>query len=325
MRTVLFVSKGVDAPSTRYRAAQFFPLLEANGFVPSHVKVAGGSLSYFQMLRQAATADIVVVLRKTFPTPILFLLRKAARRLVFDFDDSIFCNSDGSPSSTRMKRFAAMTRLSDHVVAGNAFLAERAAQHARAVTVVPTCVDVEKYAADHLKPSDSFDLVWIGSSSTRKYLVDALPALRQAATFVPGLRLRVIADFDLPDAGLPVDAVPWSAATEAAALGGAHVGIAPMRDDEWSRGKCALKVLQYMAAGLPVISSDAGANAEAVADGATGFLARCNEDWVQRIRDLASSPSLLSELGRAGRKAVRERYSVRPVFDQLRSVFESLS
>lgn len=259
---ILFISKGEDSASTRYRALQYFPLLQQAGFAASHVTAAGSPAAYFNALRQAAGADIVVVLRKTFSAPLLWLLRRLSRKLVFDFDDAIFCNTDGSTSTTRMRRFAAMAGVCDHIFAGNHFLAERAARFNPKVSVLPTAVDVNRYVGNSEKAVDTVDLVWIGSRSTRKYLHEALPALRLAATKVSGLRLKIIADFDLPDAGLPTLAVPWNLETEVDALASSHIGIAPMRDDDWSRGKCALKVLQYMASGLPVVSSDVGANAE---------------------------------------------------------------
>lgn len=324
MKKILFLSKGEDSSSTRYRALQYFPLLQQAGFDVAHVRAAGGAAAFALALKKAAAADLVVVLRKTFPAPLLWLLRRVSRRLLFDFDDAIFCNTDGSPSATRMKRFAAMARTCDQLLAGNDFLRGNAEVFNRAVTLVPTSVIADGYLRDVDKPVNSIDLVWIGSSSTRKYLLEVLPALRLAASRVPGLRLKVIADFDLPDAGLPVLAVPWSAATEAQALASAHIGIAPMRDDDWSRGKCALKVLQYMAAGLPVISSACGANAEIIEEGSNGYLVTGDQAWCDRIVELANDAALRSRLGAAGREKVLAAYAIEPVFQRMRSVFDTL-
>lgn len=324
-RRILFISKSEDSASTRYRALQYFPLLHAAGFFPAHVAAAGSPGNYLQALRQAAKADIVVVLRKTFPAHFLWLLRRLSRKLVFDFDDAIFCNTDGSASITRMRRFIAMVIACDHVFAGNRFLADAAMRFNSAVTVVPTSVDAGRYGNDCDRPKDYVDLVWIGSRSTRKYLLEALPALRLAASRLPQLRLKIIADFDLPDARIPVLAVPWRAETEASELTSAHIGIAPMRDDDWSRGKCALKVLQCMAAGLPVVSSDIGANAEVVAPGETGYLVNDDAAWCERIFALAGDAALRVRMGQEGRQRVRSCYSIEPVFSRMRSVFDALS
>lgn len=321
---ILFVSKGEKTSSTRYRALQFFPCFRTHGYQPSHVTASGGLRAVIDTLWQASRADVVVVLRKTFPLPLLWLLRRVSRRLIFDLDDAIFCNPDGSFSTTRMKRFAAMAKASDYIFAGNQFLAGKSAQFNAAVSVIPTGLEVEKYAVVADKPEGHIDLVWIGSRSTRKYLVDALPALELAAQRVPQLRLKIIADFDLPQAAIPTLAVPWEAATEATELASTHIGIAPMRDDDWSRGKCALKVLQYMAAGLPVVSSNAGVNAEAVTPGETGYLASTPEEWAQAIQVLASNENLRLALGNSGRKRVKQDYDLAAVFSRIKTVLERI-
>ena len=321
---LLFVSKGLDASSTRYRAVQFFPLWRAAGFEPVHVTASGGPGATLGMLRQASRADVVIVLRKTFPAALLWLLRRVSRKLAFDFDDAIFCNSDGSPSRTRMTRFAAMVRCSDHVFAGNAFLAGQAAAFNPRVTLVPTCIDVARYDVTAAKPADTLDLVWIGSHSTRKYLAEAIPSLKAAAEKVPGLRLKIVADFDLPDCGVATVPVAWRADAEARELAASHIGIAPMRDDDWSRGKCALKVLQYMAAGLPVVSTKAGANAEVIGEGVNGYLVSTPGEWAQRIAQLALDADLRLRMGEAGRRRVAADYSIEAAFARLRPVVEGL-
>lgn len=320
---LLFVSKGEDASSTRYRALQFFPLWRAAGFDPSHVTASGGIKTSVGMLRQAARADVVIVLRKTFPAALLWLLRRVSRRLVFDFDDAIFCNTDGTPSRTRMARFAAMARACDHVFAGNAFLAQHATAFNPAVTLAPTCLDAARYRAGADKPADTLDLVWIGSHSTRKYLAEAMPWLK-AAEQTPNLRLKIVADFDLPGGGVATLPIAWRADSEARELASSHIGIAPMRDDDWSRGKCALKVLQYMAAGLPVVSSRAGANAEVIVDGESGYLVSTPVEWAECIARLANDADLRRRMGEAGRRLVETDYSIDAVFGRLRTVVAGL-
>lgn len=303
---------------------QYFDRLAAVGHQASHLDLSGGIGNYLRALAVARKADVVLVLRKTLPTPLLWLLRKLARRLVFDFDDAIFCNTDGTRSPTRMSRFAAMVQCCDQISAGNGFLAAAAMRFNPRVSVVPTSVDIDRYFIQNDKPQDFFDVVWIGSSSTRKYLEEAIPALQAASRRISNLRLKIVADFDLPSCGLNTWPVRWQAETEAAELASAHVGIAPMRDDDWSRGKCALKVLQYMAAGLPVISSPAGVNAEAVLDRESGFLVREEREWVEALVELAGSTETRERMGQAGRKRVVALYSVSIVFSRLLAVIDSV-
>ena len=324
MRKVLFLSKGNGASSTRYRALQYFNLLKNDGYEAEHKTVSGGVFAFARALKQAMIADIVVVIRKTFPYPMLWLLRRFSRRLVFDFDDAIFCNTDGTPSPTRMQRFAAIVGVCDHVLAGNGFLQQSALMFNKSVTLLPTSLEVDRYRVDVDKPDDSIDLVWIGSSSTRKYLVEAFPALRIAAENIPGLRLKIVADFDYPDVSLKTLPVSWAANTEAIELASSHIGIAPMRDDDWSRGKCALKVLQYMAAGLPVVSSGCGANAEVIDDGVSGFLVLDDQAWVKRIIELAGDATLRNRMGGVGREKALAEYDTLAVFQRMCSVFNSL-
>ena len=323
MASILVLSKGAESASTRYRALQYLDRLAAAGHRVQHMRLAGGTTNTVRALLAARKTDLVLVLRKTLPSPTLWLLRWAARRLVFDLDDAIFCNTDGTPSPTRMSRFASMARCCDHVTAGNGFLAKAAARFNPAVSVIPTCVDVSRYFVGNEKSLDHFDVVWIGSSSTRKYLEAVVPALREASRQIPGFRLKIIADFDLDDPGFPTVPIRWRADMEAAELASAHVGIAPMSDDDWSRGKCALKVLQYMAAGLPVVSSPAGVNSEAVIPGKTGFLAKNDSEWLDALLLLAGDPELRRKMGLAGRHRVGERYSIDVVFSELLSVLES--
>jgi len=323
-RRIVFLSKGEDSSSTRYRALQFFERLREADFDPCHLTIAGPVASYVRALLALRKAEIVVVLRKTFPRAVLWVLRKCSKRLVFDLDDAIFCNSDGSSSATRMSRFADMVRVADQVTAGNNFLERAVAPFNRNVAVIPTCVDVEKYAVSAEQPADHFDLVWIGSRSTRKYLEDLLPALEQCVQRVPKLRLKIVADFTLRSGTIKIIPVQWSASSEALELASAHIGVAPMRDDDWSRGKCALKVLQYMAAGLPVVSSAAGVNADIVRPGENGELAGNTHAWVDAIEKLYQQPELRASYGINGRYLVRDQYSIDAVSARLIAVFNQL-
>ena len=314
-RSILFISQGADHAPTRYRAKAYFPMLRAAGWEPAHLTAERGPGARMALLRAARRAEVVVVLRKTF-TPLFRLpLRLAARRLVLDYDDAVFVRDDGTSSWVRAWHFAAMARSCDAVWAGNAYLAEAARRHCPHVAVLPTSVDPAAYDPAADKPTDHLDMVWIGSNSTRKYLEAVLPALAAAARRVPELRLKIVADFDLPHAPLPVWVVPWSSAGEAEALARAHIGIAPMPDDPWTRGKCGLKVLQYMAAGLPVVASDAGVHREIVVDGQTGRLAAAEARWEAALTALATDPAARRAWGEAGRRRVQEHYSTARTFE----------
>jgi hypothetical protein len=153
-------------------------------------------------------------------------------------------------------------------------------------------------------------LVWVGSSSTMQGLARIRPMLEAVGRAVPGVRLRMICDRFLQFGELPVEECAWNPATEGIALGGADIGLSWTPDDEWSRGKCGLKVLQYMAAGLPVIANPVGVLATMVQDGVTGLHARTEEQWIAAVQKLTRDPALRRRMGAAGRARVESDFSV---------------
>jgi len=324
-KKILFISKGAHAASTRYRALVYFNILETNGWHPVHMTARHNLLSRMRLLHRALSADVVVVLRKTFGNPFLRLLRICSKHLIFDLDDAIFCNSNGSVSRRRENRFAQMARNCQQVWAGNLYLNEIAGRHNGSVITLPTSLTIDKYIVDTKKPDDHIDLVWIGSGSTQRYLEEALPILERLADRLPCLRLKIVADFDLPSQRLNTLAVRWSENRESKQLSSAHIGIAPMPDNAWTRGKCGLKVLQYMAAGLPVVSSPSGVNGKIVEHGVNGFLAEGLEEWQVAIGKLAPDPDLRKMMGETGRRIVVEHYSVEETCCKMLEALEALS
>lgn len=315
-RTVLFVSKGEQASSTRYRALNYFPLFRENGWEPQHITDDKTRASHRQILKAAAKSDAVVVLRRAPGGLYGLRLRQAAKRLIFDFDDAIYVPSSGR-LSRRPARFRKMVRRCDHVWAGNSYLAKEAMRFNSSVSVVPTSIEIERYQPVADKPHDDTELVWIGSQSTSKYLTDIIPVLEAACAGGAGIRLKVIADFELRSDVLPIHNLAWSQATEASELASASIGIAPMWDDPWTRGKCGLKVLQYMASCLPVITSPFGVNRDLVDNGVTGFHAKSEQDWIEAIHRLAEDPALAASMGAAGRGKCEAHYSLQKTFGVL--------
>jgi glycosyltransferase involved in cell wall biosynthesis len=319
-KVILFVSKGENSSATRYRALQYFPKFIEAGWLPKHATISGGVIAIAKTLFAARHANVVVLLRKTFPSPIFWLLRKLSKKIIFDFDDAIFCNTDGSYSKTRMQRFETTVSNCDHVFAGNQYLADAAKKYNGAVTVIPTSVEVEKYNLTCQKDDSVFELVWIGSQSTRKFIAEIIPSLEISAQTIQNLQLKIIADFELTSSKLNIINERWSEKTEALALCKADVGLAPMPENNWTKGKCALKVLQYMAAGLPVISSPSGVNAYVVENGVSGYLAT-NNQWSNLLNQMHSEKEKLVRIGGHGRSRAQSEFSTTVVFQKmLRSI-----
>ncbi len=306
-----------DHVCCRYRLAALRPLLAHAGHTLTFRPLPRSWAGRLTLGRDLAHADAVIVQRKLLPRVALALLRRRVRRLVFDFDDAVWLrdsySAKGFDDPRRARRFRAVCAAADLIVAGNDYLADAARRWADTtrVVVVPTCVDMGKYPLPATKPDrPGVQLVWVGSSSTLRGLERFMPTLSAVGRAVPGARLKLICDRFLNVPDLPVDCCPWVEATEPAEIAAADVGIGWVPDDPWSRGKCGLKVLQYQAAGLPVVANPVGVQADFVRDGVTGFRATATEEWVSALKQLADDPGLRTQLGTAGRRQVETDYSV---------------
>jgi glycosyltransferase involved in cell wall biosynthesis len=314
----------VDAPGhvcCRYRIGAFEPALRRAGWALTVAGLEHGPVARLRQFAEAAEFDAVILQRKLLPFWQLRALKARSRRLVFDFDDAVLYRDSYDPRGPhdrrRLRRFSATVRAADAVIAGNDFLADcalRAGARPERVRVVPTCIALDRYpnrydADTRREGGHVLDLTWIGSSSTLRGLEQCRDIWEAIFREVPGVRMRVICD-RFPDLGaMPVVAVPWSEASEAAELAVGDVGVGWVPDDLWSRGKCGLKVLQYQAAGLPVIANPVGVHHEMVRPGVNGYLAGTAEEWVAAVRDLAGVPGLRGLMGRASRDAVERWYS----------------
>lgn len=331
MRLLALIERS-DHVCYRYRLQAFEPALAARGWTVTALPIAREQHDWRRQLIEAGQADVVVLQRKLLNRWRAWRLRRAARKLVFDLDDAVFfrdSNSQRAPQSAwRLRRFKSLVRLSDAVLAGNRFLQANAQVFANFEQVfhAPTCVDPAKYPpAQHHRRDGQARLVWIGSRSTLPSLTVAAPCLNAAGARLPGLELRMVCDTFTELSGLRVEPRVWSAATETSELSDADIGVSWLPDHPWSLGKCGLKVLQYMAAGLPVVANPVGVHRELIVDGQTGLLAQTPAEWASAIERLARDPALRNTLGAAARKLVERRYSVAAQTPQLTSLLESLA
>jgi len=311
----------VEAPDhvcCRRRLRAFEPALSRAGCSLTIESLERGALRRIIQFARLEPYDAVLLQRLLMPAWQLRRLRKASRRLIFDFDDAILHNDSYCPrgvaSPKRARRFAATVRLADVVIAGNDYLAEcalKAGARRGSVTMVPTCVGAADFATAERGPDrGGLELVWIGSSSTLQGLERRRGLWERLGREVPNLKLRAICD-RFPDFGpLPIIPIQWSERTEAQEVAAGDVGINWMPDDLWSRGKCGLKILQYQAAALPVVANPVGVHREMIEPGVSGFLPRSDTEWLEAIGRLAAEPALRRRMGNAGRAAAEANYSV---------------
>jgi glycosyltransferase involved in cell wall biosynthesis len=304
----------LDHVCCRYRLAAFRAALAGAGHSLLLRPLPRRWWERWSLIRELRGSSVILQ-RFLLPGWQLALLRRTVRNLFFDFDDAVFLRDSfsqkGMYHAGRLRRFTATLRACDAVVAGNGFLAEQAARWAgeRRVHLVPTCVDPARYLPCS-RPASGDEMVWIGTASTLRGLLTASELMENLGRDNPGLRLKVICDRFPTFRHLGVVGCPWSQATEAEELTSADVGISWMPDDPWSRGKCGLKILQYMAAGLPVVANPVGIHAELVRHGETGYLASSTAQWQQAISRLRGDPGLRQRMGLAGRWRFESRYSV---------------
>ena len=320
----VFLVPRLDKASTRFRVLQYLPFLEQAGWDCSVKPLSRLARNWPALLGQLRKADVVVIQKKLFTAPELWLVRRTARRLIYDFDDAVMVKEGDRQENShprQLRRFVRTLRQVDRVIVGNRFLAGQARAYHACVAVVPTPVDIEHYLPV-MAPAVRDDVVigWIGSRGTLKYLKEIAPALERLAAACPEVRLKIVADdfFDLEQ--MPVIRKTWAQADEITDLQSFDIGVMPLTDDLWTRGKCGFKLLQCMATGLPVVCSPVGANAEIVADGREGFWAASEDAWVERLRVLVEDVALRRQMGERARCTVEQRYSLQvcaPRVDEL--------
>jgi len=339
MRILFLTISGRKGASSRYRVYQYIPFFEEAGHKVVVMPPADGKGRGLGRLFRGITeersfidavrgADVVFIQKRLFRRGFIDKLRRLGKKMVFDFDDSVFTSPKGDWSAgTRRRvlgRLKAVLEASDLVVAGNAFLGTYAAKAgASRLEVLPTAVETEKYMPKEHR-GGTVVLGWIGSSVNHSYLDTLSGVLPAIAKEFPGLKLLVVSDKDYAMEGVTVENRRWSEGTEAADLLGMDIGLMPLADNDWTRGKCALKALQYMACGIPAVCSPVGANNEVVEDGVDGCLPVDEGGWVTAIRSLVSSPELRDSMGQAGRKKVIEQYSVAVLAPRYVRLVESL-
>jgi glycosyltransferase involved in cell wall biosynthesis len=360
MRILAIVPSVYDtSPGQRFRLEQWEPLLRERGveitYAPFENKelhqalYQPGKVAHKLRLVTSAFARRVPIVNSASQYDACYIFREAAllgpavierllgrKRIpvVFDFDDAVFV-SYRSPSNGYLSylKFARKTkticRISSHVMAGNPYLAEYARQFNHNVTMVPTTIDTDKYHPRRPDQTSKIPVIgWTGSFSTVQHL-DTLRSALQKLAQREKFRLRVIGTPEYRLAGVEVEASSWRSESEIEDLAAVDIGIMPLPDDAWSKGKCGLKALQFMALGVPVVCSPVGVNTVIVRDGENGLIAETEDEWIAKLSQLLRSEKLRKTLGLAGRSTVEQTYSAKAqaprVYDIFRAVTSSVA
>lgn len=327
------------SPSQRFRFEQYLSFLKENGldyhlsyiinekddkyfYSKGHFIRKSWILfkAYFKRWKDVFTCgqyDLVFVQREAIMTRTTIFERMLAKRkpLIFDFDDAIWKMdiSDANQNLKWLKNPAKTKRIikhAQHVIAGNDYLAQYARAYNDHITVIPTTVDTLVFKP--LPKQDQKVIIgWSGSKTTIKHFELAVPVLKKIAEqYGAKVGFRVIGDSQYKSQEIEVDGVEWNAKTEVLDLNEIHIGIMPLPDDEWSKGKCGLKGLTYMALGIPTIMSKVGVNSEIIQHGDNGFLYANNDELYRFLVELIDQVELRQSIGQRGRETVVQRYSV---------------
>jgi len=324
--------------STRYRVLQHVEHLEAAGFAtrvryPLGLGRGGAGrvvCRVADMLRDVyATGDasLLFVQRKTYVPGLAGRLRRQGRPVVFDMDDALDLpppSATASPANVRRYRanFEATVRVADRVLCGNRFLASRL-PHER-YEILPTPIDTERFAPGAVAPGNGRTAGWVGYSDNLPYLEALAEPLREIARRHPGFRVVVVADRPAVLPGVPTEFRRWRLEDEVRCFGGIDVGLMPLEDSPWARGKCAFKAIQYMALGIPAIASPVGMNVEVIRDGENGLLAAAPGSWVEALDGVLRDRERGASLGAAGRRTIERDYALSVVSKRLVEILGGL-
>jgi glycosyltransferase involved in cell wall biosynthesis len=353
MRVLAIVPSLYDtSPGQRFRIEQWEPILNEHGielvyspFETNELKavlhksgnvatkvsaVLANMRRRRRELGNVLNFDLIYLFREAALLGPPWFERKAARTklpVVFDFDDAVF-HSYKSPSNGYLSylkfpgKTAEICRLSTHVMAGNEYLADYARQYNRDVSIVPTTIDTDKYKVVEKAEPDIVTIGWSGSFSTIQHL-DTIRDVLQDLAKTERFHLRVIGAPVYKIPGVETEAMQWRSSSEIDELAAIDIGIMPLPDDKWSKGKCGLKALQYMALGIPTVCSPVGVNSTIIRDGENGFLASDGPEWIEKLRRLIHGSLVRREIGLAGRKTVENEYSAKVVAPAVAEIFRS--
>ena len=346
---ILCLHRPNRTPSQRFRFEQYLGYLENNGYSfdfsylldEKQDKAFYQPGNYFKKLQiilsstakrvnnllQAKKYDLVFVSRQGYMLGTAFFERAIAGKIpmIFDLDDSIWMNqiSEGSQkvvSGNQKLSFlknpaktSQLIKMSKLVFAGNEYLAEYSSRFNQNVVIVPTTIDTGSYIRKYQnkKENDPVCIGWSGSFSTIEMFKFSIPALLKIKNkYGSKVDFRVIGDGNYYCEELGIQGLPWKAATEIEDLSAIDIGIMPLPNNDWTRGKCGLKGLQYMALKIPSLMSPVGVNTTIIKDGVNGFLPGTEDEWVKQISALVESSELRTRIGEAGRETVVKEYSV---------------
>ncbi|MBW1973710.1 MAG: glycosyltransferase family 4 protein [Deltaproteobacteria bacterium] len=271
-------------------------------------------------------ADIIFIQRPLLSYKSSFLERLFKRlnpNIIFDFDDAIYYSPNPKERKKREDALSKILSLSKSIIVGNNFLASRC-NGFKNIYVIPTGIDTKRFSPKNKKKKENIIIGWTGTSSNFKHLLIVQDLLKELLKKRSDLIFQVIADKDFyfNDSTIPVNNIRWDEKVEVEKLKNFDIGIMPLYEDEWTKGKCGFKIIQYMAVSIPVVGSPVGVNKEIIEHGVNGFLAKKDEEWIKYLSYLIDNPEKRKVMGNMGRKKVEKEFSIKALIPQYINLFQ---
>lgn len=329
IKVAIWPMGGYRTASTRYRVLELLPYLDPAIVKPLLLK--GGKTTALKALRglwASLASDCLFIQKKLFPPIFLALLRRTTSTIIYDVDDALYTQQrNPTPEEYRAGlkvkiRFDAMVRAADLIICGNRHLSDSLSERGKRTLVIPTSYYSHEVPQKVHEGKEKVVIGWVGAKGTLIYLDIVAPVLKEIESAGGKFALHVISNDIYRCTGLDhlIVNIPWSAETEWEEILRFDLGIMPLYDDEWSRGKCAFKAIQMMAFGIPVIASPVGANRDVIQHRVNGYLAQDEREWRTAIIELSESVALRRRLGAEARQTVKERYSLQNAAESLQHV-----
>lgn len=318
-----------EPPSSRLRFRNCEGEFKKNNIIPVFIPIPSGPLERLNLFLMCRKFDVVIIQKKTsFREFELRLMKLLNPNIIFDFDDAVMFHEleHGNPlSGKNMVKFLRTIKYCKAVVAGNKFLAEFAEQNCPSVYVTPTPVDTENHKIkDYSIKNQDILIGWIGVSGNLKYLEKIKTALKEISSKHENLKLKIISNEPLSMDGVRTEFKKWNEKEETDDLRSLDIGIMPLDDSLWARGKCGYKILQYMGVGIPVVASPVGINAEFIMQGENGYLADTVEEWVEYLELLIKDSVKRKKMGLRGREIAENQYCVKKYSEKYSKVIRGI-
>ncbi len=340
MRILFWVPYPTEGASNRYRVEQYLPFLRKDGigyelhpfWAPAAFKILykkghylkkfyfliSGTISRISDIFRINKYDIVFIHREAYPIGGLFfeaIVARLNKKIIFDFDDAIFlCASSHSNSFIEKfknsNKVAMIIKLSSHVISGNRYLADFALRYNHCVSVIPTPIDTEQYRPEGVKSENKIIIGWIGSFTTSDFLNLLENTFINLSRRFSNVKFKIIGGKICLEKICNIENKEWSLQEEIKELRTFDIGIMPMPENDWTKGKCGFKAILYMSMGIPCVCSPIGINREIIADGENGFLAGNENEWFSRLSLLIEDKELRKRMGASARNTVEKYYSV---------------